>query len=71
MSQERTSKSTERREEEAVAEVTPEQQRALGEQAARSTELVDDIDNILNEVDGVLEANAEEFVAGFRQKGGQ
>lgn len=71
MSQERTSKSTERREEEVIAEVTPEQQRALGEQAARSTELVDDIDNILDEVDEVLEANAEEFIIGFRQKGGQ
>lgn|GEM_PF-4966151 len=71
MSQERTSKATEHREEEAIAEVSPEQQRALGEQAARSTELVNDIDSILDEVGEVLEANAEEFVMGFRQKGGQ
>lgn len=30
-----------------------------------------DIDDILEEIDGVLESNAEEFVRGFVQKGGQ
>ena len=30
-----------------------------------------DIDDILDEIDGVLETNAEEFVRGFVQKGGQ
>lgn len=30
-----------------------------------------DIDAMLDEIDGVLEANAEEFVRGFVQKGGQ
>ncbi len=30
-----------------------------------------DIDDILDEIDGVLESNAEEFVRGFVQKGGQ
>lgn len=29
------------------------------------------IDDILDEIDGVLETNAEEFVRGFVQKGGQ
>lgn len=30
-----------------------------------------DIDSVLDEIDGVLESNASEFVAGFVQKGGQ
>lgn len=29
------------------------------------------VDSLLDEIDGVLEANAEEFVRGFVQKGGQ
>ena len=29
------------------------------------------IDSLLDEIDGVLETNAEEFVQGFVQKGGQ
>jgi ubiquitin-like protein Pup len=36
-----------------------------------SEALTDDIDSVLDEIDGVLEANAEEFVRGFVQKGGQ
>ena len=31
----------------------------------------DDVDALLDEIDDVLEANAEEFVASFVQKGGQ
>ena len=38
---------------------------------ARNEALDDDIDTVLDEIDGVLEANAEEFVRGFVQKGGQ
>ena len=38
---------------------------------ARKEALDDDIDTVLDEIDGVLEANAEEFVRGFVQKGGQ
>lgn len=30
-----------------------------------------DIDSVLEEIDAVLEKNAEEFVKGFIQKGGQ
>lgn len=30
-----------------------------------------DVDDLLDEIDGVLESNAEEFVRGFVQKGGQ
>lgn len=33
--------------------------------------LDDDVDSILDEIDGVLEENAEEFVRSFVQKGGQ
>ena len=29
------------------------------------------VDDLLDEIDGVLEQNAEEFVRGFIQKGGQ
>lgn len=39
--------------------------------SARKAELDADIDSVLDEIDGVLETNAEEFVAGFVQKGGQ
>lgn len=43
--------------------------------AHQSTEVneqaVSDIDDLLAEIDGVLEENAEDFVKGFVQKGGQ
>lgn len=39
--------------------------------SARRNELHADIDNVLDEIDSVLESNAEEFVRGFVQKGGQ
>lgn len=39
--------------------------------SARKSELDADIDSVLDEIDGVLESNAEEFVSGFVQKGGQ
>lgn len=34
-------------------------------------EILADIDALLDEIDDVLETNAEEFVAAFVQKGGQ
>ena len=37
----------------------------------RRAKLDDDVDAMLDEIDDVLETNAEEFVAGFVQKGGQ
>lgn len=33
--------------------------------------LINDVDDLLDEIDGVLEKNAEEFVRGYVQKGGQ
>ena len=37
----------------------------------QATERAEELDSILDEIDTVLEANAEEFVKGFVQKGGQ
>jgi len=42
----------------------------VGETATRD-ETLSDIDALLDEIDGVLEENAEEFVNSYRQKGGQ
>ncbi len=42
-----------------------------GDVAERKEKLDDDIDAILDEIDEVLEGNAEEFVRGFVQKGGE
>ncbi|HET7763439.1 MAG TPA: ubiquitin-like protein Pup [Phycicoccus sp.] len=39
--------------------------------AAAPAAAASEIDDILDEIDGVLESNAEEFVRGFVQKGGQ
>lgn len=35
------------------------------------SEVLDDIDGLLDEIDAVLEVNAEEFVRGYVQKGGE
>jgi ubiquitin-like protein Pup len=37
----------------------------------RKEKLDDDVDAILDDIDEVLETNAEEFVRGFVQKGGE
>ena len=37
----------------------------------RREKMGEDVDSILDEIDDVLEVNAEEFVRGFVQKGGQ
>jgi len=44
---------------------------ATSEAAARKEKLDIDVDAMLDEIDDVLEENAEEFVRGFVQKGGQ
>lgn len=38
---------------------------------AQKPELDSDVDSLLDEIDDVLETNAEEFVRSFVQKGGQ
>ena len=37
----------------------------------RREQMTEDVDSILDEIDGVLESNAEEFVRGYIQKGGE
>ncbi|MGO1182016.1 MAG: ubiquitin-like protein Pup [Micrococcaceae bacterium] len=39
--------------------------------AAQAQVPTNDLDSLLDEIDTVLESNAEEFVRGFVQKGGQ
>jgi prokaryotic ubiquitin-like protein Pup len=39
--------------------------------AERHEKLTEDVDAILDEIDDVLETNAEDFVRAFVQKGGQ
>ncbi|NNG19139.1 ubiquitin-like protein Pup [Naumannella sp. ID2617S] len=54
-----------RRDEDEGAEPGPTQAQAQTQQSD------DDFDALLDEIDGVLEVNAEEFVRSFVQKGGQ
>ncbi|PZM88347.1 MAG: ubiquitin-like protein Pup, partial [Actinobacteria bacterium] len=49
---------------EATVDVNPEI-------AKRHAELTEEVDDLLDEIDAVLEENAEEFVRGYVQKGGQ
>jgi ubiquitin-like protein Pup len=51
---------------EEATEVAPE-----SDVAERKEALDDDVDSILDEIDDVLETNAEDFVKSFIQKGGQ
>lgn len=39
--------------------------------AERQEKLTEDVDALLDEIDDVLESNAEDFVRSFVQKGGQ
>jgi ubiquitin-like protein Pup len=61
--QEKASRTSEEVDEVAVEESSDVQERV--------GKLTDDVDDILDEIDEVLEANAEEFVRGYVQKGGQ
>jgi ubiquitin-like protein Pup len=53
---------------EEIEDVTVEANPAVAE---RHAELTEDVDDLLDEIDSVLEENAEEFVRGYVQKGGQ
>ena len=52
-----------------------EREEVVDEEVAASSErgekLKEDIDDLLDEIDSVLEDNAEEFVRSYVQKGGQ
>jgi ubiquitin-like protein Pup len=50
---------------------TEEQQLEESKPSGSSPELVSELDDLLNEIDEVLETNAEEFVKNYVQKGGQ
>jgi len=39
--------------------------------SASSRPLLDGVDGLLDEIDAVLEVNAEEFIRGYVQKGGE
>ncbi|HSJ51370.1 MAG TPA: ubiquitin-like protein Pup [Actinomycetota bacterium] len=41
------------------------------QQASRTEKLKEEMDEILDEIDAVLEENAEEFVKSYVQKGGE
>lgn len=53
-------------------EETDEVQASVDTEAAeKRQEMSDDVDSILDEIDEVLESNAEEFVKSYIQKGGE
>jgi len=58
-----------RREEDAPADEVD--QAAVDAQRATAEEAGEEIDTLLDEIDDVLEENAEEFVRAYVQKGGQ
>ena len=41
------------------------------EAAERRAEMTDEVDSLLDEIDEVLESNAEDFVRAYVQKGGE
>jgi len=69
MAQEKLSKQERGREDE-VAQVAGEAATAA-EVAERKDTIDADVDSILDEIDDVLETNAEDFVKSFIQKGGE
>jgi ubiquitin-like protein Pup len=56
---------------EAEAEVEETEAVDTSEVQERVGKLTDDVDALLDEIDDVLEVNAEDFVKGFVQKGGE
>lgn len=48
-----------------------EEVQAENAKTSKAEDLKADLDDVLEEIDGVLEENAEEFVKGYVQKGGQ
>ncbi|MFJ9517161.1 ubiquitin-like protein Pup [Kitasatospora sp. NPDC101801] len=63
--QQRANRSSEEVEEQAV------EAQASDDLKERQEKLNDDVDAVLDEIDDVLESNAEDFVRQFVQKGGQ
>jgi ubiquitin-like protein Pup len=61
---EQSQRKSRRAEETEVEELAPAD-------SAHKAEIDNDVDSLLDEIDDVLEVNAEEFVRSFVQKGGQ
>lgn len=61
----------ESRREDSGADDLPEPDTPPAAPAAQSQERDAALDSLLDEIDGVLEQNAQDFVHGFVQKGGQ
>ena len=61
---EQSQRKTRRTEEQETEELAPTD-------TAHKAELDSEVDSLLDEIDDVLEVNAEEFVRSFVQKGGQ
>lgn len=55
----------------AAQEAAREQSETQAAAAERGEELKGEMDDLLDAIDEVLEVNAEEFVRGYIQKGGQ
>lgn len=55
----------------APATAEPTQTTDTAKAEAKDTSLADGLDDILDEIDSVLETNAEEFVKSYVQKGGE
>lgn len=56
------------RKDDEVEQVAPEEASDVQERVGK---LTDDVDAMLDEIDDVLEENAEDFVKGYVQKGGE
>ncbi|KFI63339.1 ubiquitin-like protein Pup [Bifidobacterium cuniculi] len=52
-------------------EPTQDQEQLRMQAADEARDSVDDLDDILDDLSAVLETNAEDYVRGFVQKGGQ
>lgn len=60
-----------RNEAEAETVESPPEDGGSPDAQARQEKLTEDVDSMLDEIDDVLEENAEEFVRAYVQKGGQ
>ena len=65
MAQEQIKKSSQRQDEKQTTDL------ATPGKNEKAEALKDQMDDLLDEIDGVLEENAEEFVSNYRQKGGE
>jgi len=68
---EQSSRKARRSEDQEVDELAPADSGTQAKIDAHKAEIDSDVDSLLDEIDDVLEVNAEEFVRSFVQKGGQ